>query len=117
MTTEAVSSTEQMDLATLDALRGSIRKWEKIVAGTGVNRGTANCPLCLKFHTRSAHLVRCFGCPVHKATGKHGCQGSPYEEYEDAEGEAGDEEMNELAHAELDFLKSLLPKDETNAAA
>ena len=39
-----------MDKATREALLGSIEKWERIVAGTGEDRGTLNCPLCTKFY-------------------------------------------------------------------
>lgn len=105
--------TEPMDAETLEALRGSIQKWEKIVAGTGSNGGAYNCPLCLKFNTalNGGTKCRCFGCPVFAATGQHGCNGSPYERYEELEddGDLNEEEMQEVAEEELAFLKSLLP--------
>ena len=30
----------------LKALKGSIKKWESIVKGTGEEHGSKNCPLC-----------------------------------------------------------------------
>jgi len=33
----------------LEALKGSIRKWESIVAGIGIDAGTHNCDLCKMF--------------------------------------------------------------------
>jgi hypothetical protein len=38
-----------MDEKTLEALKGSIRKWEAIVDGTGEDDGADNCPLCHMF--------------------------------------------------------------------
>ena len=38
-----------MNRKTLTALKGSIKKWEKIVAGTGSDNGYQNCPLCALF--------------------------------------------------------------------
>jgi hypothetical protein len=109
-------STETMDAETLTALRGSIQKWEKIVDGTGENGSAYNCPLCVKFNSSiqpgasEFSMARCDGCPVHAVTGQHGCKGSPYQLYEDAEDEELDDmEMRDLACDELNFLKSLLP--------
>ena len=103
-----------MDAKTLTALKGSIAKWEAIVAGTGEDRGAANCPLCAVFH----HSLRssCEGCPVERSTGQYGCLGSPYEHFTDAFTtpindlrEADRSEATCLAQDELDFLRSLLP--------
>lgn len=110
-------TTETMDAETLEALRGSIAKWQAIVDGTGTNGGALNCPLCVKFNSTiqpdSPEFApcRCDGCPVHAATGKHGCKGSPYQFYEDAEDDdsVDEMEMRDLACDELNFLKSLLP--------
>jgi hypothetical protein len=113
-TSDSCAECSQMDASTLEALKGSIRKWEKIVAGTGSNRGVANCPLCQKFYDLTGCRVTCSGCPVQKATGQHGCMGSPYEDYEVFEGEDGHHEweMKKLAVKELNFLQSLLPPGE-----
>ena len=56
-----------MDTKTLTALKGSIAKWEAIVAGTGEDRGTENCPLCAAFYHHPKH---CEGCPVERSTGQ-----------------------------------------------
>lgn len=102
----------QMTPATLKALRGSIKKWEKIVDGTGCDLGSHNCPLCKLFLTDDG----CEGCPVSEKTGKPDCRGSPYIKwtlihqgwwplYADMPKERA------AAKAELNFLKSLLPKN------
>lgn len=75
-----------------EALRGSIRKWEKIVDGTGFDYGGNNCHLCQLYATRA---LDCLGCPVRAETGKSGCFGTPYYK-----------PHNERPM--LDFLKSIL---------
>jgi hypothetical protein len=40
-----------MDAETLEALKGSIKKHENILAGTGRDKGQKNCPLCQMFGT------------------------------------------------------------------
>lgn len=107
-----------MNKKTLTALKGSIRKWEKIVQGKGIDDGIANCPLCHVFYDND-----CKGCPVRKKTGYWCCIGSPHEEWEGwtpglPENESGGydftgyPEAKKAARAELRFLKSLLPKEE-----
>lgn len=102
-----------MDDLTLEALRGSIAKWEAIVAGTGADRGWRNCPLCTAFLDES-----CRNCPVSVAVGNKFCDGTPYEKWatsehvkDDADGGGFpiNAEGRRLAQAELDFLRSLLP--------
>ena len=94
-----------MDEKTLEALKGSIRKWEAIVAGTGVDWGGHNCPLCQLF---SCHCDEgdyyCYGCPVMLKTGHDDCTTTPYHAYRN-------HNSIENAQAELDFLKSLLPEE------
>lgn len=92
-----------MTKKTLKALRGSIQKWEKIVEGTGVDQGVYNCPLCQLFYR-----LDCKGCPVFERTGYPFCDKTPYREWEDD----CTPELKKLAQAEVDFLKSLLPKEE-----
>lgn len=94
-----------MDERTLIALRGSIKKWEDIVAGIGLDKGEDNCPLCKLFHERFRYTgSHCDGCPVSEKTGDMSCSGSPYAAYCDEPTKAG-------AIAELEFLKSLLPSE------
>lgn len=97
-----------MDARTLKALKGSIAKWEAIVAGTGTDEGPRNCPLCVEFWGDY-----CKGCPVRDKTGHHGCIGTPYAEWERADVTAATTPaLVALAQAELDFLRSLLPEGE-----
>ena len=105
-----------MNKQTLKALKGSIKKWELIVAGDGVDNGNENCPLCVRFYSR-----QCAGCPVMEKTGESDCWDTPYMgEWWDAREK--DESMHALfpavantksrikaARAELRVLKSLLP--------
>lgn len=106
-----------MDARTLEALNGSIAKWEAIVAGTGVDSGTSNCPLCQAFNADD-DTPSCAGCPVAEATEETWCDGSPYATmWDQAEsprnangtGYAHTAESLAAAQAELDFLRSLLP--------
>lgn len=110
-----------MDSRTLEALKGSIQKWEKIVAGTGEDEGWRNCPLCLLFNSDKIleDDAVCQGCPVREKTGQKWCHGSPYSAWlRNAEHSpahwrgriALSANSVALAQAELDFLKSLLPE-------
>jgi hypothetical protein len=99
---------------TLAALKGSIEKWRKIVDGTGKDEGPKNCPLCQTFRVWDESSVDCTGCPVKERTGRDGCDGSPYYDWEDAEDDSADE-REAAARAELEFLRSLLPADENGS--
>ena len=66
-----------MDKKAVKALRGSIKKWERIVLGTGEDFGTRNCPLCKKYDRGT----NCDGCPVAEDTGEPFCNGSPYDKW------------------------------------
>ena len=106
-----------MDERTLTALQGSIAKWEAIVAGTGADHGDSNCPLCQIFFYSDFNKPMCGGCPVMARTRRAGCGNSPYQdwvEYQEGRGSGFrvfDETSLALAQAELDFLRSLLPKE------
>lgn len=107
-----MSTETEMPPATLEALRGSIAKWERVVAQETRDLGTDNCPLCLLFHADhfseddwSDGRECCLGCPVFEATGRKGCRGTPYDDYSDTG-------KTEHALAEVGFLKSLLPTQE-----
>lgn len=113
-----------MDEKTLAALKGSIKKWEDIVAGVGADNGPDNCPLCLEFHEDYREDGDkdkcCVGCPVMKRTGFDSCQESPYQIWlklsdEDWEGDGfrpRTAAQKGAAIDELNFLKSLLPSGE-----
>lgn len=92
-----------MDNETLEALRGSIAKWEGIVAGTHRDQGVADCPLCDLFYLKEPD---CLGCPVMAATGHPRCRHTPYPAYCVAERRG----LSTIeARQMLEFLKSLLP--------
>jgi hypothetical protein len=113
-----------MDDETLAALKGSIAKWEGIVAGTAADQGERNCPLCQQFPSPT-----CNGCPVKERTGRSNCSGTPYHgewmrlSEPDVRGCGCGSCKGErialtdvgraAAQAELDFLISLLPPGET----
>jgi hypothetical protein len=105
---------------TLTALKGSILKWEQIVAGTGFDKGADNCPLCDLFYNKSW----CNGCPVKTKTGMSCCDGTPYQDefvrakrrrrsalmsYDEHDAAAAEADMHAAAKTELAFLKGLLP--------
>jgi hypothetical protein len=104
-----------MDNETLEALKGSIKKHENILAGTGIDKGPNNCPLCKLFWKYD-----CEGCPVFAKTGETCCEGTPYSDWQehiedkhDMDFIDGDSiycpECRRLVELEVEFLKSLLP--------
>lgn len=110
-----------MDKETLQALKGSIKKWERIVkTTTAKDDGIHNCPLCKLFHsTMSKNYLSesCLACPIYNKTNVFFCNETPYQEWtshhnktEDNHRYAGCKECLTLAKSELKFLKSLLPK-------
>lgn len=109
--------TATMPAATLKALRGSIAKWEAVAAGTGVDNGPGNCPLCALFFERP----NCAGCPVaERPGGEPLCGHTPYDDFDRAARRgscehglrAFDDYTKGLAMAEMTFLVSLLPAGE-----
>lgn len=123
-------SINKMDEPTLIALRGSIAKWEAIVAGTGGDEGYRNCPLCEAFMNEvdeapdegTGDRLCCSGCPVRAAVGASECECTPYTAWARAvpfDGplshrtrRATTAEHFKLAQAELEFLRSLLPSNQ-----
>lgn len=125
----------KMKKSTLKALKGSIKKWEKIVAEKGLDEGIGNCPLCAKFHSMMPDSINrsrddncCVGCPVMEKTGQECCEDSPYSKWtrhrddrhyvtlraraettEQIKTEILCNQCRVLAQAEVDFLKRLLP--------
>ena len=106
-----------MTTKTLKALNGTIKKWEKIVAGTGADEGSTNCPLCKFF----VDLPFCYGCPIADFTKESGCFNTPWSKWLSHQYNRHDAKTElrvhcptcrELAEEELRFLKSLLPKKE-----
>lgn len=115
---------EPMDERTLTALQGSIKKWEEIVAGTGVDGGVDNCPLCKEFSEATDSSAEgwradgCHGCPVAIKADENGCGNTPYTKWANKfdwdeyprRHKATTPALVALAQAELDFLRSLLPE-------
>ena len=105
-----------MDEKTLTALRGSIAKWEAIIAGTMEDKGSSNCPLCQLFNSMidENYQLECNGCPVAAKVKASFCSLTPYSDWQDCFGVfdiryAATSEQKAAAQAELDFLRSLLP--------
>ena len=92
---------------TLTALKGSIKKWEKIVAGTGTDEGWSNCPLCQLFYGEPRN---CNGCPVKEKTHLSACVCTPYTKFATARQRKDVSGSRKYAKEELKFLKSLLPR-------
>jgi len=118
-----------MNKKTLKALKDSIKKWKKIIDGTGGDEGSWNCPLCKIFdgsfwlwkrrnrNWRNQKWNLCVGCPVKEKTGLVNCYGSPYDEWVEHHQKSHNwwlpfsvecEVCKEIAIKELEFLKSLL---------
>lgn len=109
-----------MDAKTLEALKGSIEKWEGIVAGRDTDRGQANCSLCYLFNNPILDTSDfCEGCPIKEKSGIAYCNGTHYSAWLRHQKEQchpfpygiNCSECSPLAQAELDFLKSLLPEE------
>ena len=111
-----------MNKETLEALKKSIAKWGKIAKSTKeMDLGRINCALCDLF----GDFV-CEKCPVYKKTKKKYCRDTPYTEWSDhviddnysfsyvgagLRRKPRCKECLRLAKEELNFLKSLLPKE------
>ena len=101
----------------LKALKGSIKKWEKIVNGTGADWGASNCPLCKLYYGFEDFHVKCStSCPIAKLH-EESCRDTPFQEWiavqiEKKEFGYRPETAKEikLAKAELRFLKRLYSK-------
>lgn len=116
----------KMNPDTLAALLGSIKKWEDIVAGAGVDEGGDNCALCQRFFDTDdfdEEIEDCVSpdgekCPVAIKAGQPNCSNTPYRDWALATAHqpfryasASTPELIALAKAELDFLRSLLPTE------
>lgn len=113
-----------MDQKTRDALEASIKHHEECLAESRpdlIQLGVKSCALCRQFYKydRENNELNCDGCPVKERTGENGCEGSPYEDafdlmltWESSEEEADRDRYRAAEQCEIDFLKSLRPKDE-----
>lgn len=108
----------------LAALKESIEHWRRLYTGKlkfGEGIGPRDCALCRQFNkiyysTQDGRQGNCDGCPVKERTGLNGCVGTPYDACKDFldndEHSLTDGEFQDLALLELEFLESLLPKEE-----
>lgn len=97
---------EHSDGEVLNAIDGSIEKWEKIVSRDGANYANVNCPLCQLFEKGGG----CYACPVNKDGKHYDCNNTPYKEFTQTVA-CGDRVTTiteeKLAQAELDFLQQV----------
>lgn len=111
-----------MNHTTYHALQASIAKWEANVSAAtpqDVTLGSNNCPLCVLFIGND-----CTGCPAN-ITDEGYCHGTPYGDVVDARfyweqaikhlafnhQAFREQDYRDTAKRELNFLRSLLPKD------
>ena len=103
-----------MEKETKVALQESIEHWERLRDGTqrrGETTGVLDCALCQRFYPscqrRNEEL-----CPVYMSTGWSLCRKSPYKKATVAfHNNFKKAERYNLINAEVQFLKSLLPKE------
>jgi hypothetical protein len=92
-----------------EALLASIEAWKRRAAtDRAISYFELGCPLCRlgkKLLREGKTTSMCELCPVAKA-GHFGCWDTPYEDYEKAQ-----DNFSYHAQREVDFLKSLLPKE------
>jgi hypothetical protein len=103
-----------MKKATLKALQGSIKHWQRNVKAAKENRtidlSPASCPLCILFNNH------CNSCPIKEKTNLCYCIGTPYKAIDELWPDRRIcrkklyPKLVKACQAELDFLKSLLPK-------
>jgi hypothetical protein len=110
-----------MDPHTLKALQESIAHWDRLASGNRKYRENVDvdaCALCRKFNTPVKDPeLKCACCPVFQKTGLKFCLGTPFPAAEklsdtDELSPLDTDEFREAAQDELEFLKSLLPKEE-----
>lgn len=107
------AATPAMDPTALTALQGAIAKWELMATDdeTAIAKGRAiKCQLCVLFNPpASTQPDDCVGCPIYAETGQKYCDGTPYNEWADANTDEDYERRQAAAGNEVEFLKSLLP--------
>ena len=106
----------EISAAEMEALKGSIAKWQGIVDGKVKDHACSNCPLCqVAFEIASPEIDQCFVCILHRDCNSEGCSNTPYIEF-DNHRELEHNGINpdilcptciELARAERDFLIEL----------
>lgn len=95
----------------IEALKGSIEKWEGIYNGTSEDNGIENCLCCIIYNTNKN---ACKGCPIADKAGECYCDNTPYTEWYNyvkirhGDKVVFDETSKQLALDELNFLKDTL---------
>lgn len=107
----------------LEALKASIVKWEaneRAETWEDVRIKAADCPLCDLFaFCNGDDFMRCNGCPITDRSREYvNCHKTPYGDAYHAyvkwrDGTGTREAFRAAAHAETEFLRSLLPEGET----
>ena len=106
-----------MDKQTLEALKGSIQKWEDVLEGH-VENGWKDCPLCDVYLNK---LGSCNGCPISEYARDGACRNTPYKRWTEHQDVAHYTRTYkqiycarcaDIAREELEFLRGLLPKEE-----
>lgn len=114
-----------MEQTTINAIIGSIKKWDCIAQGVGVDKGTINCPLCKMFFYKTTLTIRCRKCPVAAKVNVNGCSFTPYSDSrltidttlpDWIKAEAGNygyiNKTIDCVEKEIEFLISLLPDEQ-----
>lgn len=124
-----------MKQETLEALQESIEHWEANVEAENwgnVDMSAVSCALCAMFALNRRHEIVCIGCPVQERVKRANCLSTPFHYAamrldhwrdscdrwhvcDDGCEEEGCMEMRDefrnAAREEVEFLKSLLPKE------
>jgi len=108
----------------IELLKQSIKKWDSIIDGTGVDEGIKNCPLCQEYWEEYGS-GDCLYCPIREYTGETCCNGTPYTDWdmycyheysESLPYKVFDKKSLSLAEEERDFIQRVLEwyKEEYN---
>jgi len=63
----------------IKALKGSVKKWERIVAGVAEDGGSIDCPCCQQYAKGQSTVQLCSQCPIALTTGFRSCDETPYQ--------------------------------------
>lgn len=89
-----------INIKTMKALDGSIKKWELIVEGKAKDEGRSNCPLCQLYNKDNVEDECRYKCPIGIDVENRCCYGTPYILYNRSP-------SVETAQAMLDYLTDL----------
>lgn len=101
-----------------EALLASIKHWEENLAAwvhLAKIRGNS-CPLSNMTETSPECGVDCYKCPIPQETGRLACQGTPWKEVETAIRTNDETFFVIAAQREIAFLRSLLPREASEAS-